>query len=312
MKELVVGIDVGGTRTKIGLVDLELGKVAEVLVYATETKSSTVFFKQIAEAISQFKDKSSNDGYPIKGIGIGVPSFVYEDGIVDSTYGSLPFMEDYPFKQLIENTHQIPCKIDNDARVIALGEANYGEGKEFDRVLVLTLGTGLGIGFTVNGKLVDSTPYAHMAGHLSVSANGIKCYCGRIGCLEELVSASGICRAAEVLGWENRFPNLPLTAENIFKANKDGHPMAVLLVADLIANLKIGIANYINIYAPDVIVLGGGVAKGLTDYMAELYDPNLLYPYKNYKVVIKNSMLQEHAGVIGSAALFSNQKVRSS
>lgn len=98
-----------------------------------------------------------------------MPGFCFADGAVDSTYGFLKFVEDYPLVEIIQDKLKLPCRIDNDARVVALGEARYGKGKDYNRMLVLTLGTGLGVGFTIAGQLDQPLPYVHMAGHLKIS-----------------------------------------------------------------------------------------------------------------------------------------------
>lgn len=299
--KLAIGIDIGGTRTKIGLVDLDLGQVLEMQVVPTETKDANRFEQVIGEAIRTLKAKEASE---IVGVGIGVSSFVFEDGTVDSTYGFMDFMEDYPLKEIIEKTHHLPCKIDNDARLVALGEALYRKGKGFERVLVLTLGTGLGIGFVVNQKLNEQLPFAHMGGHISISQTGDPCYCGKIGCLESLVSATGILKAAEKLHWQEKNPNSPFTVESIFKAAYAGHADAKQIVDAFLTYLKMGISNYINLYAPDRIILGGGVAKGLKNYLPILQEITYLGPYKKYKTSIELSELEEHSGILGSASLF--------
>ncbi len=301
MKTFAVGIDIGGTRTKIGLVDLQEGKVTQRKIILTETKNDMLFLRGIFDAVNGFKDATDSKNSKIIGIGFGVPSFVFEDGVVDSTYGFLEFMEDYPLKNLVENEFKLPCLLDNDARVVALGEALYGAGKGYGRVLVLTLGTGLGIGFTVDGKLNEPLPYGHMAGHISIAQNEVLCYCGKTGCLEALVSATGLCLAAERVKW--KCDGTP-TAEKIFKARVARNPEAVLLVDEFLHFLKTGIDNYLNIYAPNIVILGGGMAKGLTNDLDKLHNPDLLYPYKSYQTVLAISELQEEAGILGSAALF--------
>ncbi|MEZ0484385.1 ROK family protein [Fibrella aquatica] len=86
-------------------------------------------------------------------------------------------MEDYPLARYISQQHELPCFLDNDARVVALGEAIYGQGRGFNRVLVLTLGTGLGVDFTINGRLDGALPYAHMSGHITITSNDTVCNC---------------------------------------------------------------------------------------------------------------------------------------
>lgn len=303
MKTLAIGIDIGGTRTKIGLVCLDTGQIEAMLITPTETKDGDRFLALLGDAIRQFKAGIVADQEVLVGVGIGVPSFVFANGMVDSTYGFLEFMDDYPLSEKIQQQHQLPCRVDNDARVVALGEAIYGQGRGFSRVLVLTLGTGLGLGFTIDGKLDGPLPFAHMGGHMTITTNEFVCYCGKTGCLESLVSGAGIGRIATRLGWSHKYPDLPLTAETIFNEKQAGNPDAEAIVEEYIGYLKTGIDNYVNLYAPDVIVLGGGIAKGLKNETERLHTPSLLNPFKTYKTTISISDLEEQAGILGSAAL---------
>lgn len=275
-----------------------------MLVTPTETKDGGRFLDYIGAAITQFKHQTADQQVNLAGVGIGVPGFVFANGVVDSTYGFLEFMEDYPLADHIRQQHDLPCLLDNDARVVPLGEAIYGRGKRLGRVLVLTLGTGLGLGFTINGKLDGSLPFVNMGGHITISDDKTVCYCGKTGCLESLVSASGICRIASRLGWSANYPDLPLTAEILFAQRKAGNPVAETVIQEYIGYLQIGIANYVNLYAPDLIMLGGGIAKGLANDVGKLYNAGLLNPYKAYKTTIAISALEEQAGILGSAALF--------
>lgn len=305
---LAIGVDIGGTRTKIGLVDLEQGVVLDRKIIATETSNGEVFLNTLHQAVTDLLNAAPKMPEEITGIGIGVPGFVFDDGTVDSTYGFLEFMEDYPLRSIIETRLRMACKLDNDARVVALGEALFGAGKGHDRVLVLTLGTGLGIGFTVNGMLPEKSPFAHMAGHLTIADTGGDCYCGKSGCLEALVSATGLCAEAAKITWQDdALPN-PLTAENIFKARNNGDSTATSLIEIYKQHLRTGINNYVNIYAPDIIILGGGVALGLQNDLDDLYSPQLLNPYKMYRARLAVSGLSEDAGILGSAALFNTIK----
>ena len=241
----------------------------------------------------------------ISGLGIGAPGFVYEDGSVDSTFGFLPFMDaHYPLKERLERKFKIPCLVDNDARIVALGEAMFGRGKGYGRVLVLTLGTGLGLGFIVNGKFETRLPYAHLGGHITIATSDILCYCGRRGCMEALVSATGITEAASRAGWDKVNPDIPLTTESVFEAASNGNKTAVRIISDLIENLKTGISNFITLFAPEIVIVGGGVSKGLIPYLEQLQKLSYLKPFTFYNFEIVLSELDEHSGILGSAALF--------
>lgn len=306
MKKLAIGIDIGGTRTKLGLVDIVKGEVLEMIISPTETKDSDKFLGIINSGIDQLKATAQKEQSPILGVGFGVTGFVFADGKVDSTYGFLEFMEDYPLSDYIQKHSSLACRADNDARVVALGEALYGIGKGQNRVLVLTLGTGLGLGFIANGKFETALPFAHMGGHISVGNTDFKCYCGKAGCLESLVSATGIIDSAKRLGWETKYPDLELNVQTIFKAEQEENKDAKQIVSEFLRNLKTGIDNYINLFAPGMIIIGGGVSKGMKPYLSELTQLGFLPPYKNYSVKIALSELDEYSGILGSAALFND------
>ena len=146
-----------------------------------------------------------------------------------------------------------------------------------------------------------------MGGHVTITSGDVACYCGKTGCLESLVSATGLVQAAERAGWRQRYPELPLRAEVIFQQSEAGNPDAVALVDRYLAYLKTGLDTYINLFAPDLILLGGGVAKGLNPYLPRLRSQGLLGPYKKYGVRIETSTLNEQAGMLGSAYLFKDE-----
>ena len=305
MQKYAIGIDIGGTRTKLGLVDIEKGLVVDMIVSPTERNDSELFISALYSQYCSLLEKTGLVSEMISGLGIGAPGFVYEDGSVDSTFGFLPFMDaHYPLKERLEQKFKIPCLVDNDARVVALGEALFGRGKRFGRVLVLTLGTGLGLGFIVNGKFETKLPYAHLGGHITIATSDIQCYCGRRGCMEALVSATGIIEAAAGAGWEKEHPDIPLAVESVFEAAGNGNKLAVSIISDLIENLKTGISNFITIFAPDIIIIGGGVSKGLMPYLDKLRQLRYLNPFTYYNFELVLSELDEHSGILGSAALF--------
>ena len=305
MQKYAIGIDIGGTRTKVGLADINEGRVLDLIVSPTERYDSELFISSLYSHYCSLLEKTGIATEMISGLGIGAPGFVYEDGSVDSTFGFLPFMDaHYPLKEQLELKFKLPCRVDNDARIVALGETLYGRGKGHGRVLVLTLGTGLGLGFIVNGKFETKLPYAHLGGHITIASSDIRCYCGRQGCMEALVSATGIVEAASRAGWNKENPDIPLQVESVFEAAQNGNDLAICIISDFIENLKTGISNYITLFAPDIIILGGGVSKELNSYLEKLQQLRYLNPFTYYKFEIVLSELDEHSGILGSAALF--------
>ncbi len=299
MKSFVIGVDIGGTRTKCGLVDTLTGDVIESIVQPTEKEDSGVFMQQIKLAVDQFSKTAAIKNGGLKGIGIGIPGFTSGDGVVTTTYGFLAFMEDYPLKDLIEKKFGLACCIDNDARIVALGEALYGGGKNYERALTLTLGTGVGFGLVINGAFTAPMPLEHMGGHIKINNEGEPCYCGKTGCLEALVSSTGILNIAK--NTDGLAANL--SAEQIFKAAEKGNKDAMAVVQKTCGYLHDGIHNYVNLFAPDVIILGGGIAQGLSPYLNIIKGRSYLSPFPEYTFKLVVSTLKETAGMLGSAAL---------
>ncbi len=169
---------------------------------------------------------------------------------------------------------------------------------------MLTLGTGLGIGFVANGMFETKLPYYHMGGHLSIKRSGSRCYCGKQGCLESLVSATGIINSAIALGWKIKYPNLSLTPQNIFMAEQKRDVEASIIVKRFLLDLKTGIDNYTNLFALDIIIIGGGVSEGIKPYLKKFNKNEFLKTIRNYKVEIALSEINENSGILGSASLF--------
>jgi len=305
MQKYAVGIDIGGTRTKVGLVDIIEGRVLEMMLTPTEKYDADLFINSLYQQYLKISEKASVNQSLIEGIGIGAPGFVYEDGSVDSTFGFLPFMDNhFHLKNELEKKFGLPCNVDNDARVVALGEALFGRGKGYRRVLVVTLGTGLGLGLVANRKFETDLPYGHLGGHMTIADSDIECYCGKKGCLEALVSATGIINSAAMAGWAKKNPEIPLLVESIFEAEQQGNELAVNIIAGFLEYLKTGIANFVTLFAPDIIIIGGGVAKGLNPYLGLISQRSSVNPFSGYKCEIALSELDEYSGILGAAALF--------
>ncbi len=303
MDRYALGVDIGGTRTKLGLVNISAGEVIKMILIPTEKENETVFLEHIVNAAEEFAAMPYTSSSRLEGIGFGVPAFVDGGRLVDSTYGFLPFMDGgYPLQSRITERLGLPCLLDNDARVVGLGEAMYGAGKGYGRVLTLTLGTGLGVGFVVAGGFPDALPLGHMSGHISIRPDGPLCYCGKRGCLEALVSSAAL-QEAVAIDWPAGEPP-PGSMEQLFGLAKDGHPLASKRVELLLEALHTGIHNYANILAPDIVVLGGGISRGLAGYEERLRKANYLQPHTAYRLEVVLSALQEHAGILGAAALF--------
>ncbi len=205
----------------------------------------------------------------IKGIGLGIPGPVLEQSIV-AFFANFPWERNINIKEKLEKLTGIETKLDNDANIIALGEAKYGAAKGSKSSVTVALGTGIGGGIYIDGKLVSGAKGAGgEVGHMKIVKDGKLCGCGQRGCFEAYVSATGLIREAVsrlTVNKQNLLYKMidgdlmKLEAKDIFDAAREGDAFSLDLVDYEAEYLALGIANILNIINPEVVVLGGGVA----------------------------------------------------
>ena len=308
MKKYCFGADIGGTTVKLGLFDTE-GNVLDKweIKTHTENEGSAILPDTAAAILAKIEERKLNPE-EVAGIGVGVPGPVSADGIVPHT-ANLGWGYKEVTKELSERTGR-PCKAGNDANVAALGEMWMGGAKGHKDVLLLTLGTGVGGGIIVDGKILIG---AHGAGgeigHIHVEDQIEEhCGCGNQGCLEQFASATGIARLARVALAESEEPSLlregEVTAKAVFDALKEGDELAKRVVERFGKYLGTAISVMAGILDPEVIVIGGGVSKAgwiLLDYIRKYYKP---YAYKSSKdTEFALAQLGNDAGIYGCAKL---------
>jgi glucokinase len=311
LKNIMLGIDIGGTNTVFGFVR-KSGIVLEEYSIPTQSKKPAKdLVKQVKKEISTFLKKNENK-FNLAGIGIGAPNANYYTGLVENP----PNLKwgDVDLVGIVTDILKVPVKITNDANASALGELLFGAGKGMKDLITITLGTGLGSGIVVNGKLVyGSNGYAGEFGHVCIDFRGRYCACGKRGCLEGYVSATGIVRTAiELLGKRicpSKLRDLPcnkITAKMIYDLAISGDEIA-LETFDFTAHLLgVSCANVAMISAPEAIIICGGLAqagdlllKKTKDYMEE----QLIKNYKNQIQILPSGIKKGNSAVIGAAAL---------
>jgi glucokinase len=299
-KKYAIGIDIGGTNTRVGLVS-EDGEVVRKVKEPTSV--------DILEAV--FKAVDSLFGYEIAGIGIGIAGLIdREKGKVLSS-PNLRVAEGIDLVDQIRKRYAVRVVIENDANAAAVGEMWAGAGKDFSDFVLFTLGTGIGGGLVCERKLLRVPAEI---GHMSISTDGEKCHCGNYGCLESYSSARYIlAKAISVLetGRESLLSacyngNIyKLTTEDIFKAALDGDMLARELLKNAGRYLGIGIANMINIMSPQAVILAGGLIGAWDIYVSEAVKEvsrrAMKELYERVKVI--PALLRDDAGLIGSAGL---------
>lgn len=310
MNRYCFGIDVGGTTVKMGLFDDQEAAIRTWEIPTRKEENGRYILPDIREAMSREMIARSITPDQIVGAGIGLPGPVLADGTVNHCvnlgWGVVPVEA-----ELSKMFYHIPVRAGNDANVAALGEAVFGGGKGYRSMVMITLGTGLGGGIIVNGKIL---PGSHGAGgeigHMPVYSEAkVPCKCGKTGCLEQIASATGIVNKAKellasgypesVLHQEN-----PLTARAVMDACKAGDPAARKTVDTMVHYLGKGMAMIAAVADPEVFVIGGGVSRTgqwLMDELKKSFDEFAFFGCRDTRVL--PAKLGNDAGMYGAAAM---------
>lgn len=308
--EYVLGIDIGGTNTKIGIVDQE-GNCASQTSFPTRSDLPVEHFvDSLQRAVSELPQANGS----VKAVGIGAPNANYHTGHIEKA-PNLKWGEDIPMADLVMTRFKTPTFITNDANAAAVGEQKYGVAKGMNDFIVLTLGTGLGSGIVANGQLVlGKTGMAGELGHVTAIRGGRKCGCGRRGCLETYVSATGIQRTAfELMANDNDTPSrlraVPyqqLTAKTIAEYASQGDPLA-MEVFDFTGKIfGEKLADFTACFNPEAFILFGGLVNAgqlLTKPIRTSLEENIMGLYKGSVKVMLSGLNGQNIAVLGAAAI---------
>ena len=309
---LSVGIDIGGTNTAFGLVD-ESGRIIASSNISTRNNSDfQEYANQVSDGIRQLLGK--NCGAELSGIGIGAANGNYFSGCIENA-ANLPWKGVVKIVETFKNQFGVPVFLTNDANAAAIGEMVYGGAKGMTDFIEITLGTGLGSGIVTGGKMLyGHDGFAGECGHVIVERGGRDCGCGRKGCLETYVSATGVVRTAtELLAKRNidselrSIPNSELTALKVSQAAARGDAIAREVFEFTGEMLGRALADFVAITSPQAIFLFGGLAKAseiLFEPTRRAMEANMLNIFKN-KTQVLPSQLGDDAAILGSAALVS-------
>lgn len=319
--EVVLGIDIGGTFTKYGLVDKK-GKIYhEDQISSTEHPTIELFIEALHHHLmASLSDKGAE--YRIAGIGVGAPNSNYYTGTIEDA-ANLIWKGKIAFVKLVEEQFGLPAVVTNDANAAALGEMLFGDARGLDNFLMITLGTGLGSGLVVNGDIVyGHDGFAGELGHVRAVDNGRQCGCGKRGCLETYVSATGIKRTVfELLSEENidsEFRKIPfnkLKPKLISSMAEAGDPIAIKAFERTGFLLGRSLADTVAHIGPSRIFLFGGLAragKWIIDPTKKSMEEHLFPIYRNSIDIVPSALLKKNIAVLGAAALIWKQLEKSS
>ena len=299
-----IGIDVGGTNLKAGLVD-DQGRLLQVSRCPLEFTTPEALARTLAELARQVMgDLPLRE---IQALGIGIPGAVEGGNIIFTA--NIP-MKDIPFAALVQKYIDLPGYLANDADCAAAGEYLDGCGRGTRDFVIVTLGTGVGGGMILGGRLQTGTCCAGEVGHMVIVPDGAPCSCGRRGCLESYCSATGLVRMAKEALSEDPDSSLHgqnLNGASIFAAAEAGDPLALRVVKTYDSYLALGLTNLVNILNPQVIAMGGGVADAPEELLLEPVAQAVLRDCYGRHVghwpkVVKAS-LGNDAGILGAARI---------
>ncbi len=314
MRKVAIGLDIGGTDIKAGIVDVS-GKI--IASHSGPTQNNTDRKTVLANVtnildtlLKQAKMKSSD----IQGIGVGTPGLVDSKGLVLTGVWNIKGWNGTPIGDFLRKKYKTVVIVENDVTALALGESCFGNGKGYDNIIVLAFGTGLGGGIIINKDVYRGhSGYAGEFGHTIV--NGEKdapfCTCGARGCIETYASTVGIKRMLKEAKGVKTVLNQDSMPRDVYEAAQNGDKLALKIVDEVGYRLGISMASFVNLFDPAAVILGGGIANaGPIFYKSfqKSYFERVLAHYKKNKVKFLPTKLGREGGIVGTASLILHKK----
>ena len=310
----VVGIDVGGQTTKLGVVDARGTVLAQTVIRTDTYTDIEPYIAELAEALNKVIADAGVEG-KVKGIGVGAPNGNYYTGTIENavnlSWGGTKTIE---FAKLLsEAMNGLPVALTNDANAAAVGEMTYGAARGMKNFIMITLGTGVGSGIVINGDVVyGHDGFAGELGHVAaVRNNGRTCNCGKTGCLETYASATGVARTArewlEMSDEPSVLRNLDsIASKDVYDAAKEGDKLALKIFEFTGKMLGRSFADFIAFSAPEAIVLFGGLARAkefLTAPIEDAMNANVLPLWRNKVKLVYSQLKESDVAILGASAL---------
>jgi len=312
-KPYVIGMDMGGTNTVFGVVDARGNVISKSAIKTGTHTDVNLYIQDLYDELIKLID-AAGGAEKFKGIGVGAPNGNYYTGNIEFA-PNLPWKGVVPFAKLMSEKFGIPAALTNDANAAAIGEMTYGAARGMKNFIMITLGTGVGSGIVIDGKLVyGHDGFAGELGHVTVEReNGRLCGCGKHGCLETYASATGVARSArEILSSTTRdslLRNIPvdsITSKNVFDAAIEGDEVALDIFKYTGNILGRTFADFVAFSAPEAIVLFGGLTKAgdlIMNPVVQAMEENVLPIWKGKVKVLFSELKEADAAVLGASAL---------
>lgn len=315
MKKVAVGVDIGGTNSAIGIVSRDGQCLAETSFPTDKYADIDSYLAELTKQINQLLAKVPDA--ELAGIGVGAPNANYHKGTIEEA-PNLKWKGTVHFVEKLKKFFPCPVALTNDANAAAMGEMIYGGAKGMRDFVVITLGTGLGSGIVVNGDLLyGHDGFAGEIGHTIVQADGRMCGCGKLGCLETYVSATGLKRTMMQVLCDNNGPSdlrnvsyNDMTSKMIYEAAAAGDELAIEafdITGDI---LGAKLADTVAHTSPQAIFLFGGMAKAgdlILKPTKESMEENLLSVFRNKVAILPSALEGGTAAILGASALAWNE-----
>ncbi|MBN2410332.1 ROK family protein [candidate division KSB1 bacterium] len=303
-KEFVIGLDLGGTFLKYALGTPEGNLLVTKKRSSKGHEAKEEIFGVIFKAIDELLEKAKVLGGKVIAIGFGSPGAInFETGTQIGETPNLPQWIDSDIRGEIENRYNIPVWADNDANVMAFAESRMGAARGYKYLIALTLGTGIGGGILLNNEIFRGANYAGAElGHVSIDFNGPQCNCGGRGCIERYASATGMVQnycAKKNIDKKN------VNTELIFERAREGEPEAVQTIEETCNCLGAALASMVNMFNPEIIVIGGGVAEagdGFIEKIKKAVQARAMGPALRNLELVK-AKLDNKAGMVGAICM---------
>ncbi len=312
-KQYVIGIDIGGTNTVIGVVDARGTVLGSTSIKTQVCEKFEDYISEIHKAATSLLESLELTG-KIQGIGVGAPNANHYTGNIENA-ANLRWKGILPLCELLSQKFGIPTSCTNDANAAAIGEMTYGAARGMKNFIMITLGTGVGSGIVANGQvLYGSNGYAGELGHVIVKDNnGRKCGCGRSGCLECYCSATGVSRTAREFIETTDIPSIlreihvdEITSKHVYDAAMQGDELSKKIFEFTGEILGRAFANFVAFSAPEAIILFGGLANAgdlLLAPVKKAMEENVLFVWKDKVKILASELKNADAAVLGASAL---------
>ena len=303
MNRHFIGVDIGGTNLRCGLVDsggriIERRKCGSLI-----EEGRAAFCNRLCAEVSALQDFAAQHGIVVESAGLGIPGLIGQEGLIHSSINMQP-LENFNLASCVSSRTGMPVVSANDANVAALGEQRFGAGRGYSSCMVITIGTGLGSGLILGDKLwTGKGGFAAEFGHITVDPEGLPCPCGNRGCLEQYVSAGALVRFAR----ENMAGEAPtgLDAAIVGERARRGDKSALSAFDKLSYWLGIALASLTNTLNIEAVIIGGGVSASLDLFLPALRQQiqQRSFTKMSESLKIEKALLGDDAGLLGGAAL---------